>query len=177
MNVDRIIYAGPSLFGCRPEPLPGEIWKPPARCGDIVRDVKEHALKQIVLIDGVFAQSLAVWHKELVYALLEGVVCIGASSMGALRAAELWRYGMLGIGKIFQMYKDGEEDDSLVALTYDPETYRLLSEAPVGNKQKTLDALEAIAFARGYNEPVKTTLTRESIGPFVDQVLERILED
>src|SRR5579864_1145132 len=119
-QVERIIYVGPSLYNVAIEHLPGEVWLPPAKQGDILRDVIKESPKQIVLIDGVFHQQLAVWHKELVYALVRGVVCIGASSMGALRAAELHRYGMIGIGKIFEMYRDGEEDDSLVAMTFEP---------------------------------------------------------
>lgn len=49
----------------------------------------------------------AVWHKELLYTLQEGVEVCGASSMGALRAAELESFGMLGVGVIFQAYRDG----------------------------------------------------------------------
>jgi hypothetical protein len=131
--------------------------------------------KQIVLIDGVFHQSLAVWHKEIVYALLAGVVCIGAASMGALRAAELHRYGMIGVGKIFEMYRDGEEDDSLVAMTFDPVTYRPLSKAPVGQDQKCKEALQAIAFARSYTGKVETTLDHSAISPYLEVVLKRIM--
>ncbi len=169
-----VIFAGPSLYGVDFKPLATERVFSPAKCGDIVSCVLEFRPKQIVLIDGVFHQSLAVWHKELLWALLEGVVCIGAASMGALRAAELHRYGMIGIGKIFEMYRDGEEDDSLVAMTFDPETNSVLSDAPLGQEQKQIDALAAIDFARSYTGNVSCPLDRAQIFPYVERILERI---
>jgi hypothetical protein len=98
--------------------------------------------------------------------------------MGALRAAELHRYGMIGIGKIFEMYRDGEEDDSLVAMTFEPETYRPILEAPVGQQQKAQDALEAIRWSRdhAYEECI-TTLDKSSISPYLQRVVTLILED
>jgi hypothetical protein len=180
-QVERIIYVGPSLYGMEIPRLQREIWRGPASQGQILRDAMEIKPLQIVLIDGVFHQSLAVWHKELVYALLEGVTCIGAASMGAIRAAEMHRYGMIGIGKIFEMYRDGEEDDSLVAMTFDPETYRPLADAPVGQLQKTKDALEAIEFARSLpirsSEECITTLDKRAITPYLQRVVKLILED
>ena len=177
MKVNLAIFAGPSLWGQDIDHLPRELWLPPARCGDVVAVVAQHSPKKNLLIDGFFHQVLSVWHKEIVYALLKGIVVIGASSMGALRAAEMHRYGMIGIGKIFQMFRDGEEDDSLVALTCNPETYEPMTEAPVGNRQKTLDALEALAFARSYKGKVKTSLTKESIRFPLSVVMTRFMDD
>jgi hypothetical protein len=177
MKCKLAIFSGPSLYGLEVEHLAGEIWLPPVRCGDVVAVVAQHSPKKILIVDGFFHQVLSVWHKEIVYALLKGVVCIGASSMGALRAAEMHRYGMIGVGKIFEMFRDGEEDDSLVALTCDPTTYQPLTEAPVGNRQKTLDALEALAFARSYKGKVKTTLTQESIRFPLSVVMTRFMDD
>ena len=123
-----------------------------------MRDVIQLKPRQIVLIDGSFNQTLAVWHKELVFALLQGVYCIGAASMGAIRAAELDRYGMRGIGKIYDAFRSGEEDDSLVILQYDPESFRPLSTPRIGHEAKALDALEAVSFSRNNNETVYTAL-------------------
>lgn len=134
--------------------------------------------KQIVLIDGTFRQTLAVWVKELVFAMVDGVRVVGASSMGALRAAELWRYGAIGIGAIFEAYKNGTvQDDAWVAMTYDPDTYRPLTEPLCGMAQKREDALRAIEYARTNKEPAHTTLTRESVTPLLMAVFDRILED
>jgi hypothetical protein len=142
-----------------------------------VRVARDLAPRQIVLIDGIFYHGLSVWHRELVYAMLEGIVCIGAASMGALRAAELYRYGMIGVGQIFERYRDGEEDDSLVALSYNPETYRPLDDPPISNAAKQADAIQAIEFARGYKEGVKTTLERtDTFDEYLAVVLDRLYD-
>ena len=62
-----------------------------------------------------------------------GTIVYGSSSMGALRASELWTHGMVGVGRIFQMYRDEEiASDDEVALLYDPESELALSE-PLAN--------------------------------------------
>lgn len=133
--------------------------------------------KRICLIDGEFRQALAVQHKEIVFALLQGVLCIGAASMGALRAAELHRYGMIGIGRIFAMYRDGEEDDSLVAMTYDSVSYKPLEQPRIGQETKVADALEAISFARNFRgKPNTELLNAQAISPFFEMVIMRALE-
>ena len=51
---------------------------------------------------------------------------MGASSMGALRAAELSQFGMVGIGEVYQAFKLGRlEDDDEVAIVHGPEGSRL----------------------------------------------------
>ncbi|MBV5331336.1 tfuA protein, partial [bacterium] len=57
-----------------------------------------------------------------------------ASSMGALRAAELHVFGMVGIGRVFADYRDLiHEDDDEVAVIHGPAElgYPALSEAMV----------------------------------------------
>jgi hypothetical protein len=172
-----VYFVGPSLYGVKAlDRLPGEVFLPPAKQGDLLRVVLENRPKRIVLIDGTFHQSLSVWHKEIGFALMRGVVVIGAASMGALRAAEMHRYGMIGIGKIFEMYRDGEEDDSLVAMTFDPISYSPLVEAKVGQAQKVADALAAIEFARSYKGKVHTSLTVDAVSPFFERVLLSTVE-
>jgi hypothetical protein len=120
---DKILcYLGPSLSLKRArEILPDAIYHPPAKQGDIVTDVVNLNPTHILLIDGVFHSNLSVWHKEIVYALQfpsVKAVC-GAASMGALRAAECDWIGMIGIGRIYEWYRNGvTEDDSEVALSY-----------------------------------------------------------
>lgn len=176
MATKRAIFVGPSLYGVEIKALNQEVWRKPARQGDILDAVLTLHPEQIVLIDGVFHQHQSVWHKEIGYALMRGIVCVGAASMGALRAAEMHRYGMIGVGKIFEMYRDGEEDDSLVAMTFDSATNRILSPSKVGSHQKTLDAIAAIEFARSYWGRVSTSLTVDSISPFFERVLMQELE-
>jgi hypothetical protein len=122
-NPEKIlVYLGPSLPLIQAKSmLPFAVYKPPCKQGDIVSDLVNENPSRIILIDGCFSQNLSPWHKEIVYALqYPGVKAVyGASSMGALRAAELDYLGMIGIGRIYEFYRDGvTEDDAEVALTY-----------------------------------------------------------
>lgn len=121
----KVVFAGPSL--ARPS-LAGAHriqesdieFRAPAIQGDVVRAVEEGAAV-IGLIDGQFENVAPVWHKELLYALKAGVTVLGASSMGALRAAECQDFGMRGIGQISYDYASGRRfDDADVALLHGP---------------------------------------------------------
>lgn len=121
-----VLFLGPTLRADAVT-LPCRIL-PPARQGDIFRAVREHQPHAIGLIDGVFLDVASVWHREILWALDRGVHVLGASSMGALRAAELDRYGMVGIGAIYAAFRDGHfdgyseafEDDDEVAIVHAP---------------------------------------------------------
>jgi hypothetical protein len=90
----------------------------PAREGDVFRAIADRP-RAIVLIDGVFEASPSVWHHELRAALDAGIAVFGAASMGALRAAELRPFGMVGVGKIFEAFRSGALlDDAEVALRH-----------------------------------------------------------
>lgn len=113
---------------------------PPAANGDVYRAVSA-APTAIGLVDGYFENVPAVWHKEILYALSQGVHVFGAASMGALRAAELSEFGMVGVGAIFAAYRDNRlEDDDEVAVVHGPAEldYLPVSEAMV-NVRATVD--------------------------------------
>lgn len=115
---------------------------PPARQGDVYRAVRRFRPRIIGIIDGYFHQVPSVWHKEILWAMAEGVHVIGSSSMGALRAAELHAFGMQGVGDVFAAFRDGMlEDDDEVAVVHAPEDIGFIaaSEAMV-NIRWTLDA-------------------------------------
>jgi len=136
-----IVFLGPSLDrAAAASILPAE-YRPPARRGDLLQAARDGAAV-IGLIDGVFHQESAVAHREILAAVKEGVKVVGASSMGALRAAEMDTLGMTGIGEVFRMYTSGElVSDDEVALVFDPETGAALSE-PLVNIRFTLEAAE-----------------------------------
>jgi hypothetical protein len=97
----------------------------------------------LVLIDGVFEAVPSVWHHELLAALASGTRVLGASSMGALRAAELADFGMEPIGVIANDYLEGRriDDADVVLLHGDVDSgYRNLT-LPLVNAEATLDAL------------------------------------
>ena len=97
--------------------LPDAVYLPPVTQGEVVALLPSRP-KRIAIIDGSFEWIPAVWHKEILLALEQGVEVYGAASMGALRAAELCAFGMQGVGAIFEGYRDGVilGDDE-----YDPE--------------------------------------------------------
>jgi hypothetical protein len=118
----RVVFLGPSLDRGEAEGLLMAEYRPPIRRGDL----ESVAPGQTVLIlDGEFDQCLSVSPKEILRCLQAGSVVVGAASMGALRAAELAPLGMIGIGRIFEMYRaaciDGDDE---VAVSYCPLTMK-----------------------------------------------------
>lgn len=111
------VFAGPSLPAAARPAGPFE-WHPPAMAGDLIR-LRDRPPARLCLIDGYFDSRPAPWHKELLALMARGTILFGASSMGALRAAELHRFGMVGIGAIFRAYRDGRlSGDDEVALIH-----------------------------------------------------------
>lgn len=134
-----IIFSGPTLAPSEIANRPGWVCLPPAKRGDIFKAMQLKP-RIIGIIDGFFQGELSIWHKEILWAMSQGVHVFGCSSMGALRAAELHQFGMRGVGQIFESYRDGElEDDDEVALIHGPQDmdYVALSE-PMVNIRATL---------------------------------------
>ena len=163
----KIIFVGPSLhrdlafLRRRQDDI---VWAGPARCGDIARAARGSGVTAIALVDGLFDQSAAPWHKEVLYALSLGLPVAGGASMGALRAAECAAFGMTGIGTIYRRYAAGEiVDDAEVAQLHAPEelNYLPLTE-PMVNVEPTLSLLDRLgvvsaATVRGLTEAARLT--------------------
>ncbi len=142
--MEKIVFAGPSIFGLALEELDGLDVRPPAACGDLLAAALEGP-RQIALIDGIFENAPSVWHKEILFALAEGIAVSGAASMGALRAAECAAFGMVGIGTIFEDYRSGRRTaDADVAVTHAPAElgFQPLTEALV-DVEATIQRLKA----------------------------------
>ncbi|TFH50585.1 MAG: TfuA-related McrA-glycine thioamidation protein [Methanothrix sp.] len=169
-----VVFLGPSLPRARAKQILEADFRPPAKRGDIYLAAKEGA-GIILLIDGVFFQECSVAHKEVIYALEAGAKVLGASSMGALRAAELDIYGMEGIGKIYQAYKSGHlVSDDEVALIFDPFSWEPRSE-PLVNIRFNLD----LAWQMGViSASCKDRLFHcAEVRYFPDRTYERMLSD
>ena len=131
-----IIFVGPTLAAEEARArLPGAIVRPPAAVGDILDLALGRARPaRIALIDGYFEGMAAVWHKELLLAQERGIAIYGAASMGALRAAELAPFGMIGVGKIYRAFARGElvaDDEVAVAHLPAAQGFRPVSDALV----------------------------------------------
>jgi hypothetical protein len=182
-----IVFAGPTIGETEVlSVLDGATVRPPARKGDIYKAIADGPLV-IGLIDGFFEGVPSVWHKEILWALDQGVAVFGASSMGALRATELAPFGMIGVGWIFEAYRDGDiQDDDEVALRHGPRelNYVALSE-PMVNIRVTLDkavaagvldrdgAVGLCALAKGLYFPDRTwdTLSELALENGVSEVI------
>lgn len=113
------VFVGPTLPDADAQKAELQaVYLPPVAQGDVYR----LALKKpraIGIVDGYFEAVPSVWHKEILWAMAQGIHVFGSASIGALRAAELANFGMEGVGKIFEAYASGVlEDDDEVAVAH-----------------------------------------------------------
>jgi hypothetical protein len=166
-----VLFSGPTLSaeeGRREVPeLADTSWRPPVAQGDLYLAARERPWG-IGIIDGYFDRLASVWHKEILWALTQGVHVFGAASLGALRAVECAPFGMVGVGEIYAAFASGELfDDDEVTVFHGPAStsYAAGSEAMVNLRatfsaaaaagvigETTRDALVAIAKALLYPE-------------------------
>jgi hypothetical protein len=149
-----VIYTGPSLSVEKARAiLPGADYRPPIVRGDL-NNLPE-GTKVVGIIDGVFYSESAIAHKEIIAVMKKGIKVYGSSSMGALRAAELAEFGMVGVGRVYACYRSGRivKDDE-VAVTFNPVTGEQIAE-PLVNVRYQLKAAE--------NEGILTTKERHDL--------------
>ncbi|MEO1091382.1 MAG: TfuA-like protein [Pseudomonadota bacterium] len=114
------LFAGPSIWPDARTLPPATKLAPPIAAGDVYRAVAAGA-SRIAIVDGLFGDQPSVRHKEIMWALERGIPVVGSSSMGALRAAELLPFGMIGIGRVFAAFAAGDlERDGDVAVLHAP---------------------------------------------------------
>jgi hypothetical protein len=112
------VFTGPTLSAEEGRAELEATYLPPVSQGDVYR-VSLQRPRAIGIIDGYFERMPAVWHKEILWAIKEGIHVFGSASIGALRAAELEEYGMVGLGAVFQAYRNGTlESDDEVAVAH-----------------------------------------------------------
>jgi hypothetical protein len=116
--MNAVIFAGATISRSDIERELAADCRGPVAQGDVYRAALSRPAA-IGIVDGYFDRVPAVWHKEILWAMSQGIHVCGAASMGALRAAELAAFGMRGVGAIFQAYRDGTlEDDDEVAVAH-----------------------------------------------------------
>lgn len=127
-----IVYLGPTLNRDEASKILEADYRDPAKKGDFLRlSHTSDEKKYVGFIDGVFLHDYPPSPIEVYHlATRKNIELIGASSLGALRAVELEKFGMKGIGKIFQLFKNGilNADDE-VAVTFVRDKNILQSEA------------------------------------------------
>ncbi|MFF2305903.1 TfuA-like protein [Streptomyces sp. NPDC058128] len=147
-------FIGPTLseFAAR-ENAPKLCIHPPARHGDFIAG-DFCAGDIVVLIDGLYHGHPPIRHKEILDTMARGVTVVGASSMGALRAAELSDFGMIGVGSIFKEFRDGllEADDEVAVLHTEGPEWQVLSDALVNMRYAMERACKAAAITPAEGE-------------------------
>ncbi len=114
-----VIFLGPTLPIEKAKAILDADYRPPAKKGDLLQLILSN-VSIIGLIDGYFLQDYPPTPIE-VYNLLrkKNVKVFGSSSLGALRAVELKKFGMIGIGKIYDLFdKEKINSDDEVAVTF-----------------------------------------------------------
>lgn len=149
-NKNIIVFTGLSLSFEDGRKILDADYRPPVKRGDIFKILKDEEIPDIIgIIDGQFHSAPAVAHKEIMAALDKGVKVVGGSSMGALRASELDSLGMIGVGYVYNAYKNGDiKSDDDVAVILDPNTYEPLSEALVNIDYKLKGAVSSNIISR-----------------------------
>jgi hypothetical protein len=129
MSVGRpIIFIGPSLNHDKARRIFQADYRAPAKKGDLMMLLTSYSKSTeepnstnfVGLVDGLFLQDYPPTPIE-VYQLLsnKNFHVVGGASIGALRVIELEKFGMVGIGKIFELFRNGATDaDDEVAVTF-----------------------------------------------------------
>lgn len=124
MSRPLVAFVGPSISRRDAEAIcPGLDFRPPIARGELYRE-RERGAWGFLIIDGVFMQHQAVSPREVVEVLQDGALVVGASSMGALRAADCWPAGARGVGLIYRLFRLGvleSDEDVAVAVNTDGE--------------------------------------------------------
>jgi hypothetical protein len=177
--VKRCLFVGPTLHG---EETPPQVTRfGPAAMGSVFRAV-EAGYRRIGIIDGQFGNVPSVWHKEILFAMSEGVEVTGAASIGALRAAELYPFGMIGVGRIYRLFRSGLwTDDDELAVIHAPEELAFcpLSEAMVNvrftlrrlRRQGALDTRNEQALVRHMKSLHFSERTREELARHISGIV------
>jgi hypothetical protein len=145
-----VIFAGPSFPPSTRPTIAGLEWRPPLCRGDLYSAALQRP-RLIGVVDGHFETVPTVWHKEILWAMAQGIHVYGAASIGALRATELADFGMVGIGLVYRQFcSGGLTDDDEVAILHGPAEidYVPVTEAMV-NVRSTVDC----ALRSGIVEP------------------------
>jgi hypothetical protein len=138
-----LVFLGPTLRLAEAQAALDAIYLQPAAQGDILLAAHAFRPRAMVLIDGQFEDRPAVRHKEILWAMAQGIVMIGAGSMGALRAAELCDFGMIGVGLIYRWYRRWclAPDDAVAVHAGPPELDFLPLTDPLVDLQRTFSSL------------------------------------
>ena len=166
-----IVFSGPSIAEAEVHRLAACTHAPPIKRGDLAA-VDDYDV--IVILDGEFGQNMSVSPKEILAVLESGKTVIGASSMGALRASELDRSGMIGVGWVYEYFRRGAvRRDADVALVYSPFDYKPMT-VPMVDVEYWMEQVFAAGLIRGKEKAALLKAARTLF--FADRTPERLTD-
>lgn len=142
------VYCSPALRGRFAQ---DEIirFHPPIRRGDLEGLSRSCEPGRALIVDGVFAGPLSLTGTECRSLMEAGWSLYGCSSLGALRAAELFTVGMVGLGRIHDFLRLGIiTDDAELAAAYHPKSWREMTIPLVNIRFRLMDAIDIDPAAR-----------------------------
>lgn len=136
-----LVFAGPSLDPSLKHKYPNMCFRGPALQGDIAHESEYTDFDLFLIVDGYYKSVPSIWHKEILYANNNGKIIVGCSSLGALRASEMYHYGMVGCGIIYKWLCDEEiVRDPDVAVAHGPQDVNFQPYTiPIVNIKATLE--------------------------------------
>lgn len=174
MNI--VVFLGPTLPAEDAVTLLPAEYRPPVSRGDVYAAARANPWA-IGIVDGYFHRVPSVLHKEILWAIAQGIQVYGSASMGALRAAELTRFGMTGVGSVFEEFRDGTlTDDDEVAVAHGPAEagYLVGSEAMVNIRATLAEAVRAGILTAALADRL-IGISKDTFYP--KRTWERLLED
>ena len=168
------IYIGPTSEGIDLDKLvpTGFEIHPPARRGSMEDCIGNTST--IVLVDGVFHSEPSVGHAEIRECIQNGIQVYGCSSMGAIRAFEMRKLGMIGFGLVYENFCErGQDftDDEVTQIHLNKESsYASLSE-PLVNLRHFINF--RFASSGGNQEKARELIHKFKQLYFGDRTLER----
>lgn len=129
---DIYVFGGPSLTLIPKNVIEKLIVLPPIKRDDLHPLIQLKRPAICLIVDGIFGANMSVTPTECRLLLENGWMLCGCSSMGALRAADLWSLGMIGIGYIYNLFRLGHlNSDAEVAVLYEQSENAPLQESTV----------------------------------------------
>lgn len=164
-----IVFSGPSIAEAEVHRLAAVTHAAPIKRGDLAA-VDDYDV--IVILDGEFGQNLSVSPKEILAVLERGKTVVGASSMGALRASELDRSGMIGVGWVYEHFRrSAVRRDADVALVYSPFDFKAMT-VPMVDVEYWMEQASGAGLIRGRERALLLKEARNIF--FAERTLDRL---
>ena len=119
-NMSAVIFAGPSFPPSARPTIAGLEWRPPLCRGDLYLAALQRP-RLIGVVDGYFEIVPTVWHKEILWALAQGIHVYGAASIGALAGHRARGFRHDWRRSVYRQFRSGGlTDDDEVAILHGP---------------------------------------------------------